>query len=383
MSLQKLLRQKYELIPIIDRWLLGELVQPLIFSISIFTVLCLSLGEILYVIRMISEAGLKLNSAIEIMIFSLPTYIVISFPMATLLASLLTYSKLSSNSEIKALYSIGYTKRRLIFPALFLGLLMSITTLVFNDLIVPNSNLQSELSLRKGLGQSLDIGYKEDIVYSKFNNKLTTDSKNNLNQLFHAQEFINNKMINVTLVENLENKDKRIIVARKASLMESGDTWNLEQGEILTLSYDDKLSKKSFDNYLYKLDSGPLKIAKLPNDANNMTVAQAINAKRLYKDSGNLKETRRMRVRIQEKFTFPIACFIFSLIGVNVALLVKQNANQTQMFGMSIVLILVYYLISFLFSSLGVSGALNPIIAAWSPILISYCCGEYLIRKES
>ena len=195
MSFQKLLRQKYELIPIIDRWLLGELVQPLIFSISIFTVLCLSLGEILYVIRMISEAGLKLNSAIEIMIFSLPTYIVISFPMATLLASLLTYSKLSSNSEIKALYSIGYTKRRLIFPALFLGLLMSITTLVFNDLIVPNSNLQSELSLRKGLGQSLDIGYKEDIVYSKFNNKLTTDSQNSLNQLFHAQEFINNKMI--------------------------------------------------------------------------------------------------------------------------------------------------------------------------------------------
>ena len=381
MDIKKLSRKNLELIPVLDRWLIGELYQPLLFSISIFTVLCLSLGEILYVIRMISESGLKINAAIETLIFSLPSYIVISFPMATLFACLLTYSKLSSNSEIKALYTIGYTKRRLIVPALILGIIMSFTTFIFNDLIVPKTNLKSELSLRRGLGQSLDIAYNKDIVYSKFdsisNNSIEA---NKLNQLFHAEEFKNNQMFNITIVEHLEGNDKRIIVAKKAYLNRDENTWTLVEGQILTESKDKTLSQISFKDYLYKLDSGPLKIAKLPNDSNNMTVRQALKARDLYKQSGNIKELRRMKVRIQEKFTFPIACFIFSMIGVNVALLVKENTNQSQMFGLSIILILIYYLISFLFSSLGVSGNLNPFISAWAPVLISSLFGEKLIR---
>ena len=364
--------------PILDRWLLGELLQPLFFSISAFTVLCISLGKILYLVRMISEAGLKFTSAVEVLIFSLPSYIVISFPMATLLACLLTYSKLSTNSEVKALYSIGYKKKRIIIPALILGLLMSFTTFIFNDLLVPQSNLQSELSLRKGLGQSLDISYKKNIIYSKFN----TGSNNNLKQLFHAQEFNNNKMKNVTLVEHITEEEKRIIIAEKAYLMKSGDLWRLEDGKILTLSKDQELAKETFKSYLYQLDSGPLKIAQLPSDANNMNVSQAIVAEELYEKSGNVKEARRMKVRIQEKFTFPIACFIFSIIGVNVALLQRTNSNQSQIFGISIILILAYYLISFLFSSLGVAGTLTPFIAAWSPIFISLLFGELITRKS-
>ena len=383
MDIKKSIRHKFGFIPVLDRWLLGELFQPLIFSISVFTVLCLSLGEILYVIRMISEAGLNIKSAFEVLIFSLPSYIVISFPMATLLASLLTYSKLSSNSEIKALYTVGYTKRRVIVPALILGLIMSFTTFIFNDLLVPQSNLMAELSLRKGLGQSLDIGYKKDIVYSKFNSNKKISNIRKLNQLFHAEEFNNNQMLNVTLVEHLEGEDKRIIVAKRARLNSSEDTWDLIEGQILTLSKNKTLSKESFDHYEYKLNSGPLKIARLPSDSNNMTVSQALKARNLYKESGNIKEVRRMKVRIQEKFTFPIACFIFSLIGVNVALIVKYNTNQSQMFGLSIILILVYYLISFMFSSLGVSGTLNSFIASWAPVLISIYCGELLIEKES
>ena len=58
-----------------------------------------------------------------------------------------------------------------------------------------------------------------------------------------------------------------------------------------------------------------MKIAQLPKDANDMTVAEAFMAKKLYSDSGNQKEVRRIKVRIQEKFTLPMACIVFGLIG--------------------------------------------------------------------
>ena len=383
---KSLLLYPWHLIPLVDRWMISELAKSLFFSISAFTVLSLSLGEILYVIRMISEANLKINSAIEILIFSLPSYIVISLPMAALLSTLITYAKLESNSEIKALYSIGYTKRRVIVPALLLGTILSITTFFFNDFLVPRSNLQAELSLREGIGQSLDINFKKDIVYSKFTTLNSSDGfisrKNNLNQLFYAKEYSNNRMKGVTVVEHLNPDEKRIIIAKNAYPIGNSNTWKFLQGNIVTLSREKTLSNESFEKYDYKLDSGPIAIARLPKDANNMNINQAIIAKGLYEQSGNLKEARRISVRIQEKFTFPIACFIFSLIGVNVALIVKNSSNQSQMFGLSIILILTYYLICFLFSALGVSGTLNPILSTWSPIVICFICGEYLIRKQ-
>ena len=44
---------------------------------------------------------------------------------------------------------------------------------------------------------------------------------------------------------------------------------------------------------------------------------------------------------------------------------------------------LIYYVMSFLFSSFGVKGILPPIFAAWLPVLISLGGGIYLLRKSS
>jgi Predicted permeases len=48
-----------------------------------------------------------------------------------------------------------------------------------------------------------------------------------------------------------------------------------------------------------------------------------------------------------------------------------------------VVLILVYYVLSFSFSSLGVKGTLPPVVAAWAPVLISLAGGGLLLRQAS
>jgi len=51
----------------------------------------------------------------------------------------------------------------------------------------------------------------------------------------------------------------------------------------------------------------------------------------------------------------------------------KSNlrSSKSQGFGLSVILILIYYVMSFIFSSFGVKGILPPILAAWLPVLIS------------
>ena len=114
-----------------------------------------------------------------------------------------------------------------------------------------------------------------------------------------------------------------------------------------------------------------------------MSLKQALKAEEIYKKTGNLKEIRRIQVRIQEKFTLPCACLVFGLIGSSLGSKSNLRSSKSQGFGLSVILILIYYVMSFVFSSFGVKGLFHPIMAAWLPVLISLGGGIYLLRKSS
>jgi lipopolysaccharide export system permease protein len=62
--------------------------------------------------------GLPILVALQLLLLNIPSFLVLSLPMATLFATLLAYSKLSSNSELTALRSLGVSTIRLLFPRL-------------------------------------------------------------------------------------------------------------------------------------------------------------------------------------------------------------------------------------------------------------------------
>ena len=124
-------------------------------------------------------------------------------------------------------------------------------------------------------------------------------------------------------------------------------------------------------------------MAKVPSDANDMTVRQATKAEFLYRQAGNNKEARRMRVRIQEKFTLPAACIVFGLIGSSFGVRSISRSSKIQGFGLSVLMIFGYYLLSFFSSSLGVKGILNPVLAAWAPVFLSISFSIFLLRRVS
>ena len=61
----------------------------------------------------------------------------------------------------------------------------------------------------------------------------------------------------------------------------------------------------------------------------------------------------------------------------------KQGGCRSQNFGLRIILILIYYILSFIFSSLGVKGIMNPFFAAWTPVFLSMLGGGFLLKQAS
>ena len=372
-------------IPLLDRWLIAELISPLLFAVAAFTVVSLSVGVMFELVRKIVESGLPVLIAVQVLLQRLPSFLVISFPMATLMATLLAYSRLSANSELTALRSVGVTASRMIIPALALALVMSSLTFVFNDVVVPRSNRSAEITLRRALGKSIATEKGDNIVYSRFGSVERPDgsSSKGLLQLFYANRFLDGTMTGVTVLDFSRVGFTQMLVAKSANWNEQEAKWEFLNGQILTLTPSGSTTSADFDRYLYPLSAAPIRIAKLPKDANNMTVAEALQAEQLLQNAGDVKEARRLQVRIQEKFTLPMACLVFGLIGASLGAKPNSRTSRSQGFGISVVLILVYYVLSFSFSSLGVKGTLPPLLAAWSPVLISLAGGGFLLRQAS
>ncbi|NDC14751.1 MAG: LptF/LptG family permease, partial [Synechococcaceae bacterium WB9_2_170] len=142
---RQLLNKTWRRIPLLDRWLLSELLGPLVFGIGAFTAVSLSVGAVFDLVRKVAESGLPLQVAAHVLILQTPSFLVLSFPMATLMATLLTYSKLSSNSELTALRSVGVATWRMVMPAMVLALTMTVITFTFNEVVVPSSLYQAKL----------------------------------------------------------------------------------------------------------------------------------------------------------------------------------------------------------------------------------------------
>ena len=376
-------------IPLIDKWLIAQLVPPLFFSISAFTVVSLSVGVMFDLIRKIVEFGLPFGLALKILFLKLPGFLVLSFPMSVLLSTLLTYGKLSSNSELLALRSLGIKTSRFIVPALIVSIFMTGITFFFNNSLVPYSNKLAEISMRDGLGKSTIIESGNDVFFPGYGSlidpKTNKPSEKNtyLTQIFFSRVVENKIMKNVTLLDFSRIGNKQVLSAESASFDKENTRWIFKNGKIIYFSSDAQTSIVNFDTYFYPLGDGPLKVSEIQKDANDMTVSEAIAAKNIYESAGNIKDARKMKVRIQEKFTLPFACLVFGLIGSSLGSKSNLRSSRSQGFGLSVILILIYYVISFLFSSLGVKGVLSPIIAAWLPVMISLGAGIYLLRKSS
>jgi len=305
-------------IPLIDRWLLGQIIPPMIFAISAFTVISLSVGVMFDLIRKIVEFGLPLFLALKVLFFSLPSFLVLSFPMAVLLSTLLAYGKLSSNSELLALKSLGIKTSRIISPAIALSIFMTGLTFYFNDNLVPASNKLAEVTLRAGIGSSFSGEQgKDNIMFSRYGSRINASNKKPtkintfLTHIFYASWYENNIMEGVTVLDFAREDIQQILKAESATFDKKNSSWNFINGSMVTIDRNGQTGNIQFKRYIYPFIEGPLELALVPKDANEMTLKQAIQAEKIYDKTGNLKEVRRIKVRIQEKFTLLLLFGLF------------------------------------------------------------------------
>jgi len=113
------------------------------------SVIWLVAGDLLFqAANLMIEQGVSLSVVTRLFVYRLPEVVAMTLPMASLLSSLLTFSRLSTNSELVALKAAGIPFHRILRPVFLASILVGIAALAGNETLVPFSNRAAENLMR-------------------------------------------------------------------------------------------------------------------------------------------------------------------------------------------------------------------------------------------
>ena len=154
---------------IINRYLCKNFLGPFVltFFVALFVLLMQFLWK--WVDELVGK-GLEIGTLLKLLFYASITLSSMAFPLAVLLASLMTFGNMGERYEIVALKSAGVSIRRLMTPLAFLALLISITAFEVSNEVIPRAAVKLRMMLFDIQEQKPAFNIDEGVFYYGFDN---------------------------------------------------------------------------------------------------------------------------------------------------------------------------------------------------------------------
>ena len=368
-----------------DRYLASELLAPFLFGIGAFSSLGVTIDSVFELIRKVVERGLPIGIAVNVFLLKLPNFIVYAFPLSTLLATLMTYSRLSSESELIALRACGVSVYRMVLTAVFLSFFVTGLTFLFNEQIVPAANYQATMTLEKALKSDKPTITKQDnFLYPETREGIKQPDGSVpkiLTRLYYADQFDGNQFKGLTIIDRSQAGVHQIIVAQAGEWNASQNIWDMYRGIIYLVAPNGSYRNiVRFEHQQLKLPRTAFDLVEKTRDYGEMNIAQAFEQLAVVRLGGDEQKIRKLEVRIQQKFALPFVCVVFGLVGAAMGTIPQRTGRGTS-FGVSVIVIFAYYLFYFITGAMAQAGVFSPFIGAWLPNFLFLGTGALLLRR--
>ncbi len=150
---------------ILYRYIIKEHIGPFFMGLALIMFILLMNFLVRYIGQIFGK-GLSALTIIKLIGFNLPWMIALAVPMATLVAVLMAFGRLSSDNEITILKSSGISLYHIIRPSLYAAFALMLVMIYFNDQILPESNHQAKLMLRSIRQKKPTLQLEPNIFYT-------------------------------------------------------------------------------------------------------------------------------------------------------------------------------------------------------------------------
>ncbi|MFN3728628.1 MAG: LptF/LptG family permease [Fimbriimonadaceae bacterium] len=365
---------------LIDRLILKELFGPWAFGVGIFTVLIMA-GTYLFKITDFIVQGIPPLVILELTILLLPGVIAKTFSMAMLLASLLAFGRLSSDSEVVAMRAAGASIRRMMVPVGVFGFAVSLLFFTVNETVVPAASLRATV-IQSEIAKTLDVKATQPMNFSQFDEGRLVANVSAVDFSFQART-----LRGVTVVAYNEAGEPGWVMFAKELEYHSPESWRLRGGGRL-LSADGTesivLDGDAWPPQLPKASFTPeTLIAPSLKDLDSFSMRQM--GEEIAKAKANPRfspsQIANLEFGYYNKVALPLAALVFGLVGAPLGIR-NHRTGVASGFWMSIVIIFGYMLLAN-FLAVNAQGNVIPAsVASLLPVGIGLVCGFALIWRR-
>lgn len=385
------------------------------------TTFVMLLDKIIDLLNLIIEKHLDIFTIVSIFGLSLPFILALTIPMAILLASIMSFGRLSVDNELVAFKSCGINIYTLLKPTVITALAISFFMVYFNNAILPETNhmlknIMIKANYRRpataiipGTFNTLKnytIYVKERdndelygiLIYNreKANFPKTISAERGKIELANGGNSLKAILFNGQMHERDPKDASKYIISDfkkfTLNLPDLGYKMNQdgtdyrgdrelsskamqkivnEKKEKISEVENELVSIKASINKLEQEDEAVLDKKELKNNYNRLNM-------RTDKISSLKSDVRKYQVEIHKKYAIAFACLIFVLIGAPIGMMTKTS-GVGMAFSVSALIFLIYYGALTLGEELADKGVVSPFLAMWISNIIFCIVGIYLV----
>lgn len=354
-------------------YLFGEITIPFLLGMAAFTSVLL-MGRLLKLADLVVAKGVPIADILRMIMYLIPSFCLVTIPMAFLLALLLAFGRLSTDSEITAIKASGVSLFGLLPPVLLFAMFAYLVTTFITVYALPWGNTSFKKLLFDIIESRVTLSLKEKV----FNDELPglviyTDGYNQENHI----------MTGILIHDERDPQEPSTIFADNGLIVADPSAKalrvELRHGSIHRVSGKTDYRLIEFQDYSLSinLSQAPRELVKNELDLTFNELREGIKSAR-----PNSKLLWDMQLEFHRRFALPFACFVFALVGVPLGIQ-NQRSGKATGFSLSIGVLLIYYIILSTGKTLGEKGLAYPSVAVWAPNLILFALGAYLFKKSA
>ena len=361
----------------LTRYLLSEIVPPFCFGLLTFTFILL-IARILKLVELVVTRGIPLSQIGKLFALILPTFLELTVPMAFLLAILLGLGRLSSDQELLALKSSGFSPIQILLPFTVVAVIVTIVTLLLTTFARPAAQVALKSELYNIAKSRIGTALREKVFNDDFPNIL-----------IYVEEIIppGNVAQGILIVDKRDRVRDNIILGKVGLINTEEETQTLSlrlfEGSIYERDRQrSNFSQTNFNIYDFKLDLdeliGPARMKDAgPKELSLNRLLETIEEKRA---AGIVPRAELME--FHQRISFSFAPLVFCLLGVSLSLLPRTSrANRSWGVALCIAWLVVYYALLSFGKALGEKGTFPPFVALWFPNIVVGLVSLHLFRK--
>lgn len=343
---------------LLDRYIFSELLSPFGLSLGALCFVMLT-RELLRLVELLVSKGVGLWAVLKVIAMLLPSGLVLTLPIAGLIASITAFGRLSFDKELVAMRAAGLSLFRLSQPVLLFAVAVFTLTLVLSQWGQPWSSLNLKRVALNLLKDQLILALER----GTFNEPIPR-------LMIYVPDSPNDRpMTGIFISDERTAEEPRVIVAEQYQvLMDAAHdqvALRLENGVIHSRPDQvDRYRQISFTSYDIKLNLNQSSYAATEERPSYEQIMAQL-AKTNGKDGGAL----RRLMEYYKDLAFPTASLVFCLLGVPVGI-VSKRSGRIGGFAVGVLIIVAFYVVNVACDFLVTTLVIGPFAGAWIPDLV-------------